>query len=211
MWLNIKSWTRLPSPWEQAHPPILGSSRTPNLMPIPSESLLVEYLPHSNSHHIKQLQLFQMTSSPITLPFTHSGWDSLPSLLFLKHTRHTSTLRNLHLLVLFPGMFFPQISTGLTVLPLLDFAQKFPSPGLSLTPCLKLKPHFLKLFKMELPYDPEFPLLGIYIQRKWNYYLLKNAYWSIVDSQCCVSFRCTAKWISYICVCVCVCVYIYIC
>lgn len=163
MWPNIKSWTRLPSPWEQGHLPILGSSRMPNLMPIASESLLVEYLPHSNSHHIKQLQLFLMTSSPTTLPLTHSGWDSLSSLLFLKYTRHTSTLRNLHLLVLFPGMFFPQISMGLTLLPLLDLAQNFPSPGLSLTPCLKLKPpHLLKLFKMELPYDPEFLLLGIY-------------------------------------------------
>ena len=27
--------------------------------------------------------------------------------------------------------------------------------------------------------------------------LLKNCYWSITDSQCCVSFRCTTKWISY--------------
>ena len=24
--------------------------------------------------------------------------------------------------------------------------------------------------------------------------------WSIVDLQCCVSFRCTAKWVSYICI-----------
>ena len=26
---------------------------------------------------------------------------------------------------------------------------------------------------------------------------LKEIYWSMVDLQCCVSFRCTAKWISY--------------
>ena len=26
---------------------------------------------------------------------------------------------------------------------------------------------------------------------------LKNLYWSITDLQCCVSFRCTAKWICY--------------
>ena len=35
----------------------------------------------------------------------------------------------------------------------------------------------------------------VYIQRKWNYYLLKSAYWSIVYSQRC--FRCAEKWISF--------------
>ena len=35
--------------------------------------------------------------------------------------------------------------------------------------------------------------------------------WSIVDLQCCVSFRCTAQWFSFIYICVYVCIYIYIC
>ena len=30
-----------------------------------------------------------------------------------------------------------------------------------------------------------------------RYYFFKNFYWSIVDLQCCIGFRCTAKWISY--------------
>ena len=30
-----------------------------------------------------------------------------------------------------------------------------------------------------------------------SFFFLKNFYWSIVDLQCCVSFRYTAKWISY--------------
>ena len=34
--------------------------------------------------------------------------------------------------------------------------------------------------------------------RLWVCGFLKNFYWSIVDLQCCVSFRCSAKWISYI-------------
>ena len=35
-------------------------------------------------------------------------------------------------------------------------------------------------------------------------WIFKN--WSIVNLQCCVSFRCTAQWFNYMCVCVCVCV-----
>ena len=31
---------------------------------------------------------------------------------------------------------------------------------------------------------------------------LKKCYWNIVDLQCCASFRCAAKWITYMCVCV---------
>ena len=31
----------------------------------------------------------------------------------------------------------------------------------------------------------------------FNVCILINFYWSIVDLPCCVSFRCTAKWISY--------------
>ena len=27
--------------------------------------------------------------------------------------------------------------------------------------------------------------------------------WSVVDLQCCVSFRCMAKWVGFVCVCVC--------
>ena len=37
-------------------------------------------------------------------------------------------------------------------------------------------------------------------------HILKKFYWSIIDLQCCVSFRCTAKCQLYICVYVCVCV-----
>ena len=29
------------------------------------------------------------------------------------------------------------------------------------------------------------------------FFFFYNSYWSVVDLQCCVSFRCTAKWISY--------------
>ena len=41
----------------------------------------------------------------------------------------------------------------------------------------------------------------------------KTIYWTIVDSQCCITFRHSRKWFSYIyiyiCVCVCVCIYIH--
>ena len=36
-------------------------------------------------------------------------------------------------------------------------------------------------------------------------------YWSTIDLQCCVSFRCTAEWFSFICVCACVCVCVLCC
>ena len=39
---------------------------------------------------------------------------------------------------------------------------------------------------------------------KLNFF--KNLFWSRVDFQCCVSFRCTAKWFSFIYVCMCACV-----
>ena len=35
-------------------------------------------------------------------------------------------------------------------------------------------------------------------------------YWSIVDLQCCVSFRYTAKWFIFLYICVCICMYVYI-
>jgi len=35
----------------------------------------------------------------------------------------------------------------------------------------------------------------------WHY-LLKKIYWSIGDLQCCVSFKCTAKWFNYTCTCI---------
>ena len=45
-------------------------------------------------------------------------------------------------------------------------------------------------------------------------FFLNKFYWRLVDLQCCVSFRSTAKWVSHthscVCVCVCVCIYIYV-
>ena len=39
----------------------------------------------------------------------------------------------------------------------------------------------------------------------------KKCYWNIVDWQCCVSFRCTAKWFLYIYIYVCMCIYMCVC
>ena len=38
--------------------------------------------------------------------------------------------------------------------------------------------------------------------------LFKKFFWSVVALQCCISFKCAAKWFSYVCVCVCVCMHI---
>ena len=41
--------------------------------------------------------------------------------------------------------------------------------------------------------------------------LFKKFFWSVVALQCCISFKCAAKWFTYICVCVCVCVCVCMC
>jgi len=55
------------------------------------------------------------------------------------------------------------------------------------------------------PWYPKVVLMkysGLWMQgrflKPWLFFFL-TFYWSIVDLQCCISFRCTAKWISYIC------------
>ena len=58
---------------------------------------------------------------------------------------------------------------------------------------------FQILFPLRLLQSIEqFPVL--YIRSLFVIYFIlffKNFYWSIVDLQCCVRFRCTAKWICY--------------
>ena len=40
-------------------------------------------------------------------------------------------------------------------------------------------------------------IISLLREKPLSLFFLINFYWSIVDLQCCVSFSCTAKWISY--------------
>ena len=87
------------------------------------------------------------------------------------------------------------------------------SPWLSLGPQILVLPLNCPIANAEVQNAPSLPetilpSIPLSFLIKW-----KNIYWSIVDLQCCIHFRCTAKWFSYtyiyICVCVYICIHIY--
>ena len=103
-------------------------------------------------------------------------------------------------------MFFAFISFLLILLSLSLPSFKlnlFNSLSLDLTNHIVLSvPHVTNLYLIIRHFNPFFFFLPFYCLSIHSIYLnielfFFNFYWSIVDLQCCVSFKCTTKWISY--------------
>ena len=74
---------------------------------------------------------------------------------------------------------------------------------------------FLKKLKIEVPYDPAFPVTGIYLKKTetliWKIFIIPNS--QATEATCKYINRWMDKedmvWYIYVCVCVCVCVCVY--